>query len=314
VVRPVVPDVLVVGEVLVELTSLEPLRDGADVRLGFSGDALNAAAAAAAAGARTSLLACVPGDELGDRLVDKVEQLGVDTSLVIRRRGQHGLYLQHADPDGAREFTYVRRGSAGSTLSAQDVPLEIVASAGAVLASGIACAISVATLGAVLAAAAAARCFIYDPNWRPRLVDAATAAAHLRALAPLARLITPAWPHEAQALLGAEPHDLRGTLEALRELGAGQIALTRGADGVVVDDGETMTDIPAFTVEDIVDQTGAGDVLAGTIAARLSLGDDLVTAARLGAAAAALSLQGLGGTGHIPPLERTRALVEGVHS
>jgi 2-dehydro-3-deoxygluconokinase len=304
------PDVLVLGEILIELTAREPLRDGAELRLGFSGDALNAAAAAAAAGARTYLLARVPDDELGDRLVERVQHLGIDTSLLLRVPGQHGLYLQHADPLGAREFVYVRRGSAGATLCADDVPLDLVRSAGAVLASGIACAISAATFGAVTAAAQASRCFIYDPNWRPRLADAPTAAAHLRALAPHARLVTPAWPHEAKALIEPEPQDADAALTALRALGAEAVALTRGADGVRVLDHEKAFEISAFAVEEIVDQTGAGDVLAGTVAARLALGDDVALAVRLGAAAAALSLQGHGGTGHLASLEQTRALAE----
>ncbi|MDT4948456.1 MAG: hypothetical protein QOJ37_1051, partial [Pseudonocardiales bacterium] len=39
-------------------------------------------------------------------------------------------------------------------------------------------------------------------------------------------------------------------------------------------------------------QLGAGDVFVGTVAARLALGDDLLAAARLGTAAASLSLAG----------------------
>ncbi|WP_200215104.1 PfkB family carbohydrate kinase [Micromonospora coerulea] len=302
------PDVLVIGEVLVELTALEPLRDGTQLRLGFSGDALNAAAAAAAAGAHTCLLARVPDDELGDELSARVAALGVDTSLLLRTGGQHGLYLQHADPEGQREFVYVRRGSAGSSLTDSDVP-EAAARAGVVLASGVACAISASARSAVHAAARVARCFIYDPNWRPRLVDAATAGSHLRTLAPYARLVTPAWPREAGALLGATPVGPAEACAALRALGARAVALTQGSRGVLLDDGGDLTAVPAYPVDHVADQTGAGDVLTGTVAARLALGDDLCAAVRLGAAAAALSLRGHGGTGYLASLDESRRLV-----
>ncbi|PWU50237.1 2-keto-3-deoxygluconate kinase [Micromonospora globispora] len=305
------PDVLVFGEILVELTALEPLRDGAALRLGFSGDALNAAGAAAAAGAHTALLARVPDDELGDELVARVAALGVDTSRLIRTRGQHGLYLQHADPAGQREFVYVRRGSAGSSLAAADVPEELAAGAGVVLSSGVACAISTTAFEAVRAAASAARCFVYDPNWRPRLADADTAAGHLRALAPYARVVTPAWPREAAALLGTTMTGPVEACAAFRALGAGAVALTQGDNGVLLDDGGELTSVPAYPAEQVVDQTGAGDVLAGTVAARLALGDDLPDAIRLGAAAAALSLRGQGGTGYLPDLAESRRLVTG---
>ena len=57
----------------------------------------------------------------------------------------------------------------------------------------------------------------------------------------------------------------------------------------------------------VVDQTGAGDCMTGTMCARLALGDDLVTAVWQGSAAASLSVGGQGGTGCVPSLDTTRA-------
>jgi len=91
-------------EVLVELSSLTPWEYGAALRLAFSGDALNAAAASAAAGAHTALVARVPGGELGDALVRRVAELGIDATHLVRTSGQHGVYLSHADPEGQRQF------------------------------------------------------------------------------------------------------------------------------------------------------------------------------------------------------------------
>ena len=91
-------------------------------------------------------------------------------------------------------------------------------------------------------------------------------------------------------------------------LGAGAVVVTRGADGVLVAaaDGGAPTWLDAVPVPLVVDQTGAGDALAGTLAARLAAGDPLLEAARLGTAAAALSLAGAGGTGRVPTLVETR--------
>jgi 2-dehydro-3-deoxygluconokinase len=304
------PDVLVVGEVLVELSSREPFSVGGALTLGFSGDALNAAAAAAAAGGWTALVTRVPDDELSDLLLDRVRGLGVDTTWARRVPGQHGLYFQHADPAGAREYVYVRRGSAGSALVPDDLPAW-VGTAGVVLGTGVTCAISPSAAATVQAAARAARRFVYDPNWRPRLVDAATAAGQLRRLAPHATLVTPAWPHEVATLCGLESTvDEVDACAAVRALGAVAVALTCGSGGVVLDDGRTVEAIPACPAPAVVDQTGAGDVLTGTVAARLALGDSLPDAVRAGAAAAALSLQGVGGTGYVPAWAETRRLAD----
>jgi 2-dehydro-3-deoxygluconokinase len=300
--RPVV----VLGEVLVELSSATPFAAGASVRLGFSGDALNAAAAAAAAGAHTRLVARVPDDELGDALVAHVVGLGIDASGLRRVPGQHGVYLTHADPTGARQFVYARRGSAGSELGPEDLDPALLRSS-VVVAGGIASAISASGAAAVRRAAELAAVFVYDPNLRPRLTSSAEAAAALRAVAHRAALITPSWPDEAVALLdlpaGARPAD---AVRALRELGAGDVALTCGADGVLLARGATLVEVPAPPAPVVVDQTGAGDSFVGTVAGRLACGDDLPDAVVLGVAAAALSVGGRGGTGLVPDLADTR--------
>jgi 2-dehydro-3-deoxygluconokinase len=309
---------VVLGEVLVELSSTEPYAAGAAVRLGFSGDALNAAAAAAAAGAHTVLVARVADDELGDALVAHVAALGIDTSALRRVPGQHGVYFSHADPDGGRQFVYVRRGSAGSGLDPADLDPDLLRDA-VVLASGITRAVGAAA--AVRRAAELAGTFVYDPNHRPRLVTAAEAAAALRAVLPHAALVTPSWPDEIGTLINSScgetsapapisTHDPvlgpAAAVAALRALGAADVALTRGADGVLLTRGDDLHAVTAPPPPRVVDQTGAGDSFAGTVVGRLAAGDDLESAVRLGVAAAALSVQGQGGTGFVPTLEQTR--------
>ncbi len=298
--RPVV----VLGEVLVELSGTGAWAAGRPVRLGFSGDALNAAAAAAAAGAHTLLVARVPADDLGDALVAHVAALGIDGSALRRVPGRHGVYFTHADPAGAREFVYVRDGSAGSGLLPGDLDAAPLRSA-VVLGSGVTCAVGAAA--AVRTAAELAATFVYDPNFRPRLTTPAAAAAALRAVLGRAALVTPSWPGEAGALLD-RPASPEQAIARLRALGARDVALTRGADGVLLAHGAELIEVPARPAPAVVDQTGAGDSLVGTVAARLACGDDLPTAVGLGVAAAALSVGGPGGTGLVPTLEQTRRL------
>jgi len=307
------PDVVVLGEALVELSSHLPLETAVDFSLSFSGDALNAAAAAAAAGARTVLVTHVGDDELSARLVRRIGELGVDTGAVVRTGRPNGAYLVGADPDGTRDFAYLRAGSATSAMDAGDVPVELLASARCLLVSGITAALSPSCERAVLAAArataAAGGTVVYDPNYRRRLVDAATARRHLEQVAALGAVVVPSCPADALALLGTD--DPREAARRARALGASAVAVTCGPDGAWLDAGPAgspLVHVPAARAASVVDATGAGDVFAGTLTARLAVGDDLPLAARLGAAAAALSLAGRGGTGHLPTLAETRAL------
>jgi 2-dehydro-3-deoxygluconokinase len=187
-------DVVAMGEILLEVATDVPFGHGVPAQLGISGDALNVAAAAAAAGARTALLAVLPDDDLGQAVAARIAELGISTDLLKFRPGQQGVYLVHCDPDGQREFSYARSGSVGSTLGPDDVDPDVFAAAGAVIAGGIACAISATSRAAVYRAAEVSRRFVFDPNYRPRLTSVEDATAAVFELAPKAFLVTPSFP------------------------------------------------------------------------------------------------------------------------
>jgi 2-dehydro-3-deoxygluconokinase len=301
-------DVLVLGEVLVELSSPDPLRSARSFERSFSGDALNAAAASAAAGASVGLLACVGDDDLGDALIDRLGELGIGTSLLRRVAAQNGVYFVSHDSEGDRQFVYARRESAGSTLGPEDVDVMAGAQCGALVASGVTHALSASCAAAVERATQlvhdAGGIVIYDPNFRPRLIEPLAAREALARLAPLATLATPSCPGDTLPLLGTD--DPVAAARACLELGAAAAAVTCGADGLVYADRGAELVLAGFRPPSIVDATGAGDVFTGTVAARLALGDNITEALELGLAASSLSLGGRGGAGAIPKLAETR--------
>lgn len=297
-------DVVCVGEVLLEVATERPFGHGVPAVLGVSGDALNVAAAAAAAGARVALVAVLTDDDLGQALAARIGALGISTELLRFASGQQGMYLVHSDPAGEREFCYARSGSVGSGLGADDLPAEAVRQAGAVIASGITCAISARSHEAVRHAAQTARRFVYDPNYRTRLTTAPAAAAAFADLAPRCWLVTPSFPGETTALLGAGT--AADAARRAQELGAQDVAVTCGAEGVHLATRDSSTWVSAVPAPSVVDQTGAGDAYVGTLVARRVLGDDLGHAARQAAAAASLVVGGRGGTGLVPTLSQTR--------
>jgi 2-dehydro-3-deoxygluconokinase len=231
-------DVVLVGEILVELYSEKPLTDGAALRLGFSGDVLNAAAAATAAGARTAVLTSIGDDELGGAILAHVADLWIDTSLIRRNGAVNGAYLLRGDLSGHRQFTYWRTGSAASQMTAADIgrQQDVLAGAGAVVLSGIFTALSSGCADATLAAAAIAAgggaAVLYDPNFRPRLTTPAQARAALPQIAPYCKVVAPSCPGDSRPLLGtSDPHEV---VAAVRALGARAVALTCGSEPVVV--------------------------------------------------------------------------------
>lgn len=294
-------DVVVIGEALVELSSEVPLEAAELFRRSFSGDALNAAAAAAAAGARVALLTRVGDDEFGDALCAYASGLGIDVSHVVRTAEPNGVYFTALDPHGDRHFVYLRRGSAASTMQPSDLDDDLLAGSAVLLTSGIGCAISPTAEATVHHAAktvhAAGGKVLYDPNFRQRLVDAEHAQRHLRDLCELAYVVTPSCPHDTEPLLGTGDPEaaLRGCLDA----GAAFGLVTLGERGVLLGDGERTVAVPAAPSDGTVDATGCGDAFTGALAASLAAGSDIEDAAKSGVRMASRCLGGRGGTGYL---------------
>jgi 2-dehydro-3-deoxygluconokinase len=304
-------DVVVIGEPLVEFSADLPLTEAETFRLSFSGDALNAAVAAAAAGARVALVARIGEDELGARLVRFAALHGVNTQWMRPGPGATGAYAVGADPSGERAFAYFRQGSAASRLTPDDVDDSPIREARVVLLSGVTAAVSESCARAVRRAAVlASGRVVYDPNYRARLTTAQAAREVLAAVAPHAALLTPSCPGDSTALLDTD--DPVAAARAARRLGAAAVAITRGGEGVLLDSGSgAPLAVPAVPAATVVDQTGAGDNFAGALAAWLARGAGLAEAVRAGTAAAAVSLGGQGGTGRVASRQEIEKLLAG---
>jgi len=114
--------------------------------------------------------------------------------------------------------------------------------------------------------------------------------------------------HEALALLPASARaagsaGAEGMAAALvAHLGLPSCVVTAGAAGLAVAAGDGVVALPAYAIApaDVVDTTGAGDVLAGYLAAALAGGATLPAAAAQAAVAAALSVLRLGAVDSAP--------------
>lgn len=293
---------MVVGEPLLELSSDTALERATTLGLSFSGDALNAAAAAAAAGAVTQLVTRVGEDEISARLLGYAAGLGVGTDGVTRGPEPMGAYLVGADPDGQRDFVYLRSGSAATRMVPADLPTTLAVDTAVLIVSGIAMAASPSLADTVVAAARtvheAGGQVVYDPNFRRRLTDPRTARGHLRRLVPYLSLVVPSVPSDTEALV--DTADVGTAVARLRELGVGDLVLTAGTRGAhLARAGEPVVHVPPVPADVVVDATGAGDVFLGTLAAALVRGPLSRDAVRRASAAASFSVGGRGGTGRL---------------
>jgi sugar/nucleoside kinase (ribokinase family) len=100
-------------------------------------------------------------------------------------------------------------------------------------------------------------------------------------------------PNEGEALAIAGDPSASAAARRLRNLGATCVIVKRGPDGCLILDEDGERQLPAHDAP-VVDTTGCGDAFcAGVIVARCA-GWPIDEAARLGCAAGALNMRGLG--------------------
>ncbi|MCJ9695614.1 sugar kinase [Rhizobium sp. PRIMUS64] len=281
---------LSIGECMVELSQA---GDGL-LRKGFAGDTFNTAwyaRACLAADWSVDYFTALGDDAMSGEMLAFIDTSGIGTSLIRRIRGRTpGLYMINLK-DGERSFSYWRDSSAARSLAADPDRLrEAVESAAVIYFSGITLAIlphedAETLLAEVRRAKAAGKFVVFDPNIRPRLwssydVMHTTISEGARSSV----LVMPSFDDEA-AHFGDD--SIEATIHRYRALGAVDIVVKNGADGVTLNFAGEQTFVPAERVKKVVDTTSAGDSFNGAFLARYLEAGDAPAAARFAAKVAA---------------------------
>jgi 2-dehydro-3-deoxygluconokinase len=292
-------DIVALGEPMIEFNQTVDM-EGRSYLQGFGGDTSNFVIAAARQGARTGYVTALGDDVYGRMFLDLWRKEAVDASRVAIDGAAHtGIYFVNHDESGHR-FTFFRIGSAASRLSPASIPKDYVASARVLHVSGISLAISEsacdACYAAVEAAKGAGRLISFDTNLRLKLWSKDRARAVITDMMRLADICLPSRDDVAH-LTGIDDPDR--LVDHALGLGAGIVALKLGAGGAIVATPQERHRIPPYPVA-AVDATGAGDAFGGAFVTRILRGDDVASAGRYAATAAALSTTGYGAVGPIP--------------
>jgi 2-dehydro-3-deoxygluconokinase len=301
-----VVDILALGEAMVEFNQTGD-AGGRLYLQGFGGDTSNFAVSAARQGARAGYVSALGDDVYGRMLRALWREEGVDDSgVAVDPAAFTAVYVVTHD-DAGHHFSFFRQGSAASKLSAAQLPHARIAAARVLHVSGISMAISDAAREACFAAIATARGagvrVSFDTNHRPRLWPLDLAQRTVAAAIAASDICLPSYDDLAVLTGLDEPEAM---VEHCLALGARIVALKHGAQGAWLADGERRVRIAPHPCRP-VDATGAGDAFGGAFVARIVAGDDLESAGRYAAAAAALSTEGFGAVAPIPHAARVRA-------
>jgi sugar/nucleoside kinase (ribokinase family) len=266
------------------------------------GSAANTVIALAQLGGNGFYSCKVSNDSFGDFYLADMKECNVDTNLDNTERGDGhtGKCIVMVTPDADRTMnTYL---GVTVSLSESEVSPEAIQQSKYVYMEGYLVASDTGRAAAVKAAAIAREANVptvltlSDPNmvnfFRDGLLDMAGDQLDLL------------FCNEAEATLMTETDNVEAAGEALKKL-AKRFAITTGADGSTVYDGEKFHSIPADKV-DVIDTNGAGDMYAGAFLYGLTHNLSFEDSARLANKAASRIVTHFGPR---LPTEQTRALL-----
>jgi sugar/nucleoside kinase (ribokinase family) len=267
---------LCVGEALVDLICEQPVQSvgQAPAFVPHAGGAVaNVAAVAAGAGAQVALAGGVGGDAWGQWLRDKLAGAGVDLTLFDLVPGTQ-TPLAITTLDDRAEATYqIYAEGIGTVVPALRDRLESAVPDSAALFFGSNTLVGAEERKLTMRARELAlehdRHVIFDPNFRlHRWTSHADAQASANACVPGALLVR---CNHAEATLMTGEEDPERAATALLKAGARMVVLTFGGRGAMLR-GELRADVPGVQAH-VISTIGAGDVLTGTLLARLAQSD-----------------------------------------
>jgi ribokinase/sulfofructose kinase len=304
-------DVVTVGSALVDrllaVTNLPEPDGGAFVRersTAVGGVAANVAAAVSRLGCDAGVVARVGDDGDGDRVLADLRDRGIDATRVRRGDERTSYALVLRDPDGRRMI--VAGGQSVRNFRLGDADLAYIRRADAAFTSAYAPDPVVADLAGA-AADGDLPPFAFDLSGPLSELDGRGASRDtIDEVLPVCDLFV-ANEVAARSYLDRDP---RAAVAALRDRGVRRAAVTRGADGALLLDGDDVVSVPAVDVA-ATDTTGAGDAFtAGLLHAWVLDGRPPAEAGRFAATAAAVNCTAEGARGALPTRAEVAALLD----
>lgn len=289
--RPMVPTAVVtLGETmaLMKADTPGPLGHVRSLSPGIGGAESNVAIALQRLGTSVTWAGRVGADSLGNLVLRELQAEGLQLAAVRDITAPTGLMIKERRTADSLKIWYYRTGSAGSRLSPQDVPAELIGSARLLHITGITPALSASASEAIDHAVTCARkagtLVSFDLNYRTALWSKEAAGSEFRRIASKADVVF-AGDDEAAIAVGPAESAL-ALAKKIADLGPAQVIIKLGPDGCAALIDGTGYEQAAVNILP-VDTVGAGDAfVAGYIAELLNglpVQERLRTAVRTGA-------------------------------
>jgi len=232
-------------------------------RRGSAGAEGNVAVAVSRLGLKAHFFTRLGTDELGTAVLNDFIAEGVDVSGVKRVPEFTGTIIRNPGTSRAVEITYLRKGSAASTITPADIDIELIRASRWVHTTGITCAISASAAESVKCALEKSREFgiasSFDLNIRRKLWSEEQARVVLEPLA-----------HDLDLLIGGEDEyeaifgesDPRKAIALAHSRGCKIVVMTKGDQPIRYSINGEYGEVAPPKVK-AVDPVGSGDAFTG---------------------------------------------------
>ncbi|HEY8805937.1 MAG TPA: sugar kinase [Clostridium sp.] len=288
------------------------LHKATNFTLALSGAETNVAVGLSRLGYKVGWASKVGEDPFGKFIMESLQKEGVDTTCVsVDQRYPTGFQLKSKVLMGDPEVKYYRKGSAASTLAAEDIVSSYFTNASHLHMTGIPPALSESTkefAKCVLGKMKAAKGTIsFDPNLRPKLWSSQKEmVTTINELAVQADWVLPGLS-EGEILTGySKPKDIAAYY---LDRGVKVVVIKLGTQGAYYRTATEENIIPGFKVKKVVDTVGAGDGFAVGFISGLLDGLSLKEAAIRANAIGALAVMSSGDMEGLPTRQQLETFI-----
>ena len=130
------PDIIIIGECLIELTSNGSLAESSTLNKYFGGDTVTTAVSVARMGGCISYVTKVGNDGFSEFIISSLQKENIDTSLIKTNDEQNGMYIV-ANTKDKKELLYYKRKTAATKLTIEDLPEDYITKAKLLYSTGI---------------------------------------------------------------------------------------------------------------------------------------------------------------------------------
>ena len=313
------PDIMAIGEMLVDFTSVTAEDGSIYYKQNPGGAPANVAVMASKLGISSGFIGKLGNDMFGHYLKDTLENENVDAKGVIFDK-EHSTTLAFVrkSEDGDRSFVFYRQNGADLNLSFSEVKLKLIDECkllhfGSLLLTSEPS--KSAVINTVEYAKQQGKIITYDPNWREQLWESREEA--VKTMKSVLGYVDIIKVSEQELQIITDCATLLPSIAKILNSGVRVLCITQGAKGCIIATRHGIERLPAFKTE-TVDTLGSGDSFFGAFISRLVLSgksldeivmDDLREFAVYGNACGALSSSKVGAIPAMPTHDEIVTLI-----